>query len=442
MLWEMNNVTSGHTGGEGQKPNRFTRKEQRSASWKQKMNYRGQNNMNVYDQCQGNWWYGHGNKGWKGWRNWGANNTPNNPSPEKMLKEALQKMLSEQEADAPPTNALTGLPLPAYLAQKIASSTPAQGEGGAVQRTQANIPSMLAVVMEEEQRKLDEVTKSTANKTRIAELKYLIAIPPDALDIEQGKKEQWKKELEKLEPPPQRNPTKTVLRCRKRMDEIKLKTEESNNIIQEATTQITNAKKAQEIMAREHKSLQEELNDAKKQIAQEDGSPDALKSQEEQASQEAAAHLTSEEKKGLHDGLFTAINLAMQTQECQGPYQKYVAEMQAMGKVFMPPGAWATGMMGLVAKHHEPRVTPQEPGTNPPPDPPSATTPRWPTRVRTTSSSQRTPNKRMHPCSTNMEHQSRLHQYPRPKGRGRQACRGIEGMGEHKEGRKIQRQEP
>ena len=92
MLWEMNNGTSSHTGGEGQQPNRFTRKAQRSASWKQKANYRGQNTSNTYNQYQGNWWYGYGNRGWKGWRNWGGNHSQNSNTPEKLLKEALQKM--------------------------------------------------------------------------------------------------------------------------------------------------------------------------------------------------------------------------------------------------------------------------------------------------------------------------------------------------------------
>ena len=122
-------------------------------------------------------------------------------------------------------------------------------------------------------------------------------------------------------------------------------------------------------MDKAKQELQHELTEAKKEIVRGDGNLDTLKSEAEEASQEAATRLTSEEKRGLHDGLFTAINLAMQTKECQEPYSKYVAEMQSLGRTYMPPGKWATGMMGLVAKHHEaplpnqksPQSTPQYP---------------------------------------------------------------------------------
>ena len=103
------------------------------------------------------------------------------------------------------------------------------------------------------------------------------------------------------------------------MDEIKAKREEIDATVASARAQIANANKALELMEKEMQGLQQELNNAKLEIVRGDGAPEPPKGEEEAASQEAVSRLTPEEKKGLHDGLFTAISQAMQLQECQQP---------------------------------------------------------------------------------------------------------------------------
>ena len=145
------------------------------------------------------------------------------------------------------------------------------------------------------------------------------------------------------------------------MDEIKSKCEELEKVKNQATEQITNANKAIALMETENQELQHKLNSAKLKIVRGDGAPDIQVCREDDASQQAVANLTPLEKKGLHDGLYAAIAQVMQLGQRSEPYQKYVAEQQAQGKTFMPPGQWVTGMMSTVAKHYEtpaPSATP------------------------------------------------------------------------------------
>ena len=177
MVWEMNNSPGTQTAGEGQAPNRFTRRTQRSGAWKQNQNYRSHAATNSYTHYQGNWWKGYGGK-WKNWKNWDTSTTQEHTTAAaQLLKEALKKMMNEHSANNPPSASVSDLPIPSYLAQKISQSTPAPGEGGHATSAQASIPSMLAIMMEEEQKKLDETNRNAADKARISELKYLLAIP-------------------------------------------------------------------------------------------------------------------------------------------------------------------------------------------------------------------------------------------------------------------------
>ena len=174
-------------------------------------------------------------------------------------------------------------------------------------------------------------------------------------------------ELREIAPQQQRNPLKTIQRATKKIEELEKENQAQDKIILESQEAIRKAKQVKEANAATMDAAKADLLAAQKEIAETPGvaAPTAQQQpaagatpvEEERpaaaAATEAVRTLKEEEVKSLHVLIVEAMKGLTTSQAMRGPYEKYVATMQAAGLEFLPPGEWATLMVQKVVTVHE-----------------------------------------------------------------------------------------